>query len=155
MHHPALASALVVLHVVAAVTGFGFVAVSGVYAGTARHLDRPGAADEARRFFAVRAGAEWSLLAVPLLGLAVTVVRGDVGQAWVAIALMLWAVAASLVFAVVRPARSDVRAALGAATGGDERRPLAAAATRLARAAAAVDVVFVLAVVDMVYRPGH
>lgn len=154
----ALVTALVVLHVVTALVGFGFVALSGVYAGTARRVDRGDARAEAARFFATRGGADWAVVALPAPGLAAAVLEGQATAAWVAVALGLWAVAAALVVTVVHPGRRALRTQLAAPDRPADppgRRDLRATATRTARAAAVIDVVFVLAVLDMVYRPGH
>lgn len=149
---PALHATLVVLHVLASLVGFGAIALQGVYAGIARHPERPGARDDASRFFAARSVADLALLAVPVLGVAAVAADhpGDLSRAWVAIALVLWLVAVAVWSRVTRPAR----AALATALAGRDRAPVAAAGGRLAWGSAVCDVVFVVALIDMVVRPG-
>lgn len=155
---------LLVLHVVAALAGFGAVAISGVYGAIARRLTSPSgaAAEEVVRFFSARTVAEWALAAVPVLG--VGAAQADpgghgLGQAWVLIAAVLWVVAAAVVVTVARPARAELRRLLGldsnppAPPADADAAQLAAAGGRLAWACATCDVVFVLAVVDMVIQP--
>ena len=149
---------VVVVHVAAALVGFGAIALTGVYAATARHPERPGAMEETLRYFRGRALGEWALLAVPVLGVAAVAVEpggGGLGQAWVAVALVLWAVALAAAAGVGRPARAALRAALPATADVRPADPaaLAAAAGRLRWAAAVCDVVFVLAAIDMVLKP--
>ncbi|MCU4184370.1 hypothetical protein K6U06_08355 [Acidiferrimicrobium sp. IK] len=165
-----------VLHVAASLVGFGAIALSGVYASTARHIERPGAMEESIRYFQARSMGEWALLAVPVLGVAAVATDpagGGLGQAWIAIALTLWAVAVGVAAGMARPARSALRVALrsgapraaepqaagASATPTSEPGPaldvpaLQAAATRLAIAAAVCDAAFVLAAIDMVLKP--
>ena len=149
--------ALVACHVGAALLGFGAVALSGVYAASARRLDRPGALEETARFFRARSVGQWAIMAVPILGVAAVAIQpGGHGllHPWVVIALVLWLVAAAAVVAVASPARASLRAALRApGPGPADPAAVAAAARRLAAAAAVCDAVFVVAVIDMVIRP--
>jgi len=165
----------VALHVTTAVVGFGSVALSGVYGGSARHLDQETAAEEVRRYFRAPRRAELVLLAVPIFG-AVAVALGPggsgFGEAWVDLGLGLWLVAATLLLGVVRPAGAVLRRAsleAEAHTGTDESGgpdvsadPDAAgtdpapgiSGRRLLWASAASDLLFVVALVIMVIKPG-
>jgi Predicted integral membrane protein (DUF2269) len=141
---------LVGLHVVSAVVGFGAVAITGVYgAGAARPL-RPGAAEETARYFRSPGWAEWLVLAVPFLGAAALGVRpkgANFGQVWVVAAAVIWAVAATLLVGVVRPAERRIRAAVAA---GATAIP---AGRRLVWATVASDLLFVAALVLMIGQP--
>ncbi|MBO0747320.1 MAG: DUF2269 family protein [Acidimicrobiaceae bacterium] len=172
----------VALHVTAAVVGFGSVALSGVYGGNARRLEQESAAEEMRRYFRTPGRLELAVLAVPVFG-AVAVAVGPGGQAfgqvWVSLGLVLWVAAAALLLGIVRPAEAVLRRASLAAErprlpgppGGSERSggfdppgcfravggsdsPLAATGRRLQWAAAASDLIFVVALVIMVIKPG-
>lgn len=140
---------MVALHVACAVVGFGSVAVSGVYGGIARHPDRPGAAEEAGRYFQGRGWAELSIALVPVFGATAVGLRpghlGGFGQVWVIAGLAIWAVAAAVLFAVVRPAERDIR-------GLDVDRATAASG-RLMWGSVGCDVLFVAALVFMVAQP--
>jgi uncharacterized membrane protein len=155
-------AALVTLHVICAVVGFGAVAISGVYGATARHQDREAASEETRRYFRSRGQAEWLVLVVPFLGAAALAVRrggGDFGEAWVVAAAVVWLVAAVLLLSVVRPAERRIRDQIQAIPGDPPGRPdrqlvgPARAGNRLMWAAIGCDVLFVVALVLMVYQP--
>lgn len=100
MHHARDAAYDIVLlaHVLAAVIGFGVVAVAG---SNALALRRPGPRPEAlRRYY--RPGVNWaarSLFVVPLLGVALVAMSGgdwSYREGWVLGGLALWALAALL-----------------------------------------------------------
>jgi hypothetical protein len=143
---------LVVLHVLTAVVGFGAVFLTGVYAAVARRrADGP-----VRRYF--RPGpnlAARAIYAVPVLGVVlVTTSHGAdrFAQLWVWVSVLLWVAAAALAHAVVWPGEARIqRLMAGPAARGPE---LDGACRRVARAAAAVDLVFVATIVLMVARPG-
>lgn len=145
-----LYDALVALHVLAAVVGFGAVGLSGVYGGTARHVDRPEAGEEAARYFRAPGRAEWLVLAVPFLGAAALAFRpegADFGAVWVVSGAVVWLAAAALLLGVVRPEEGRIRAAAGGRNG------VAASGRRLMWAGAISDLLFVVALVLMVGQP--
>jgi hypothetical protein len=120
---------LVGLHVAAAILGFGAVALSGVYGGSATRPGRDGALEELRRYFTAPGRAELLVTVVPVLGVVALLAEPGptrLGQLWVAVALVLWVVASGLLFVVVRPAeaaiRREVRAGCCRGRGGRSRR---------------------------------
>jgi uncharacterized membrane protein len=144
--------ALVALHVVSAVIGFGALGVTGVYGGMAGRAGRPEGDDETRRYFAGALRAEWTLLVVPFLGVAALVTgpkRHDAGDLWVIASALLWLVAAGVLVHVVRPAERRVRA-IAAGTDAGDLRP---AARTVLRASLVTDIVFVVALALMVTQP--
>jgi uncharacterized membrane protein len=167
---------LVGIHVVVAIVGFGSVALSGIYGGLATRAGRPGAHEEIRRYFASPGRLELLVVAAPLVGVAAVASEPGAtrfGQAWVAMALALWVLASVLLFGVVRPAEAVLRRTVSAdAVGedGDEQAgdgqggnaplpieepdALRRAGARLRWGAASSDLVFVVALVVMVIRPG-
>jgi hypothetical protein len=172
------------LHVAAVLVGFGAVAMNGAYGGNARKAGIDGpvgdtAMEELRRYFGPPGRAELVICVVPFLGAAALAVKpgpSDFGQIWVGTGVALWVVATVLLFGVVRPAESVLRRAArapvtevgqevdsGPAPGehGAEPEPprpdndvLAAAGHRLQWAAAASDLIFLVALVVMVIQPG-
>jgi len=153
--------ALVGLHVLCAVVGFGAVAISGVYGASARRFPGPDPSEETRRYFQSPGRAEWLVLVVPFLGAAALGARhrgADFGSLWVILASTVWLVAAILLLGFVRPAERQIRAAVSAGgdgadgADGDGTSP-AAAGRRLMRAAAGCDVLFMVALILMVYQP--
>jgi hypothetical protein len=149
---------LVALHVAAAVVGFGSVAMSGVYGGSARRADREEAMEELRRYFGPPGRLELLIAVVPFLGAAALAVgpgTSHFGQAWVAVGIALWLVAAGLLFGVVRPAEATLRRTIKAAPPVDgPGHGLRSAGVRLQWAAAASDLIFLVALVVMVIKPG-
>jgi len=157
--------ALVGLHVLSAVVGFGAVAISGVYGATARRTqrvggtERPETGEEIRRYFQSPGRLEWLVLAVPFLGAAALGARphgGDFGAIWVISAAAVWLVAAALLLGVVRPAERQIRATVTAgetAAATVARTGVAAAGRRLMWAAAGSDLLFLVALILMVYQP--
>jgi hypothetical protein len=168
---------LVGLHVAAAILGFGAVALSGVYGGSATRPGRDGALEELRRYFTAPGRAELLVTVVPVLGVVALLAEPGptrLGQLWVAVALVLWVVASGLLFVVVRPAEAAIRREVrpaGDPAGGPGAAAVAAGApaevldagavarlqaagSRLRWAAAASDLVFFVALVVMVIKPG-
>ncbi len=147
--HEGIYDVLVALHVICAVVGFGFVALSGVYGAAARRPEHQHPWDETTRYFRSSGRPELLILVVPVFGAAALGFRPEgsqFGQVWVVVGLVVWAVAAGLLLMFVRPAEERIRRS------GDReeaRRP----ATRLAWAAAACDVLFVVALAIMVTQP--
>ncbi len=149
--------ALVALHVLCALVGFGAVGLSGLYGAAARAPDRPGRwerAEETRRYFQSRGLAEWLILPVPFLGAAALAVghkSPEFADAWVIGGAAVWAGAATLLLLVVRPAERRLRAA---ARGGSNAAPQqVGAARRLAWSAGVSDALFVVALALMVSQP--
>jgi peptidoglycan/LPS O-acetylase OafA/YrhL len=112
--------ALVALHAVCALVGFGSVAMTGVYGGTTRRVPATQSVEEARRWFARPNRAKWALLAVPVFGAAALVAghrTDDFSRAWVPAALVVWVAAAALVVTVIAPAEARLRRLLAAVPG--------------------------------------
>ena len=139
---------------VAAVVGFGAVAISGVYGAGATDLTRAEALDDARRWFGVPNRLELALVAVPVFALAALVFGGrqrDLGQLWVDAALIVWLGAGAVVAFVVHPAEARLRTLLAGAD--IDLTAAAAAGRRLSRGAAVCDVAFVVALGLMIWQP--
>jgi hypothetical protein len=140
----ALYDALVVLHVVCAVAGFGAVAVSGVYGGLARNPANHG---ETARYFASRSLAEWLIVPVPFFGIAALLVdhrSAAFGRAWVIGGEAAWVVAAALLLLVIRPAERRIR------ENGETEQP----GRLLLVGGIASNVLFAVALALMVTQPG-
>lgn len=151
-------SVLLVLHVAAAVVGFGALAVTGVQAARLRRrLDGP-ALDNIGRYF--RPGVNWparSLYAVPVLGFALLADSGgafDAGDRWVVAGLVLWALSALAAEVVVWPGERRIQAWF---TEGRDDPAAGALLDRLcaqvAFSSAVLAVLFVAAMVVMVSKP--
>lgn len=151
-------SILLLLHVAAAVVGFGAVALTGLQATRAgRGPEQPGA-EALRRYF--RPGTNWaarSLYAVPVLGIVLVADSGgawDAGDAWVVVGLVLWLAATVLAEVVVWPGERRIQQAVGDGWGDPgTAAALARDCGRVARASGVVLAVFVAAVVVMAVKP--
>lgn len=152
--HPAAYDVLVGLHVACAVIGFGAVAISGAYGALGRNAGTPGGRpeteEEVRRYFASGSALEYLLLVAPVFGVAAMSVRpggSEFGQIWAIGGLVIWVVAGGLFTGLVRPAERRIHAA------GVEVRSVRAEARTLMWAAAASDLLFVIALFLMVTQP--
>ena len=111
---------LAAVHGVVAVLAFGGIAFAGVYGTIASRPRRPGALEEASRWFGKPNRSVYLLPAVPVLGFAALAAEGDsgrMGQAWVVAALLIWLAVGALAVYVVAPAEREIRRLL--ATAGD------------------------------------
>jgi Predicted integral membrane protein (DUF2269) len=140
-------------HVLAALVGFGTVAVAGIFALI---LVRRGPVSESvRRYY--RPGVNWAgriLFLVPVLGIVLVVMsRGawSFADAWIGIGLVLWAGTAMAAEMVLWPAERQLQALVAAGSfDGTEHRALG---HRVTAVAAAMMVVLVVAAVVMVAKP--
>lgn len=167
------------VHVLAAVVGFGALGSTGAYAAALRRDGDPFASRALRRYFTP--GPNWAartVLLVPFLGgtlLALGHGR-DVGYPWPWIGLAVWTVATGLASAVLWPAEREIQTLLAAGAAGaagvpgdgdgdggttvgaaevraDLAERLLSSALRAERAAAATSLLFVVALVVMVWQP--
>jgi len=150
--------ALVGLHVLSAVVGFGAVGVSGTYAARARSAAEPRQDPTLRRYF--RPGTNWaerSLLLTPVLGGLVlwTGDRPAASQPWPWIGLGCWALAAAIASGWCWPAELRIQTWL-AVTDDVRERPqpglseLQHACRVVQRSASGISLCFLAAVVVMI-----
>jgi Predicted integral membrane protein (DUF2269) len=147
--HQGIFDVLVGLHVLCALVGFGSVAISGVYGAWIRRTEEPENSEETARYFQSRGWPEFLVLAVPVFGVGAIAFRpegADFGDLWVVGGLVLWALAAGLLVGVVRPAEKKIRA-------GGADLAVRSSGARLMWAAAASDILFVLALALMITQP--
>ena len=149
---------LLVLHVAAAVIGFGALATTGVQAARARRGPGGPSADAVRRYF--RPGVNWPgrvLYAVPILGFALAADSNGavmVGDGWVVAGLVLWLAAAGVAETVVWPAERRIQLIVTERWDDPVVRPeLERSCRHVAAASAVVVAVFLAAVVVMVAKP--
>jgi len=152
---------LVVLHVVSVAVALGAIALTGGYARNAvAHQERT---SEAARWFAPPRGIRWARLAfwsVPVLGIALTIGNDDYdfGQVWVWASLVSWVAAAAITQRIVWPGHDAITDAFELRRMSWSKASadpiLARTAVRVSRAAAVVDVLFVVALVLMLTKAG-
>lgn len=145
-------------HVLAALVGFGSVAMAGGYALL---VGRGGPVSESvRRYY--RPGVNWAgriVFLVPVLGVALVAMSGGVwsfSDDWVMIGLVLWALAAVAGEAILWPAERRLQQIVTAERPDTERPDTEhrrSLCRRVAATSAVMLVVFVAAVVIMVSKP--
>ena len=147
---------VLVLHILAAIIGFGSVLLNGVYASEARKRPGPEGGAIADANYRVSFGiAMYVIYAIPVLGLALVGMSDKAwkfGQTWVWLALVLWFVLVGLVHGVHRPnvRQLDELVRSGSTDVAEmERR------SRLASTMGAVlSLIVVVTLVLMVFKPG-
>lgn len=161
--HPAAYAAVLAVHIATSVTGFGGLALSGVYAGWGRHVGTRQELEDLRRYFASR--RRWSapsLWIVPFAGSTALYLRDDAAALfapWAIAATGCWAVALAVAVRIIWPVEQRIRELVGGIDPGSPgstlpgRSELEELCRRLARAAATCDVAFTIAFVLMVFEP--
>jgi hypothetical protein len=148
---------VVALHVLAAAVGFGALGSTGAYAAAARRSPEPFSNPGVVRYFTPgRNWGERAILLVPLLGGALLALGHgrDVSAAWPWIGLAIWTAATAVASAVAWPAEREIQGYLAAPErGAKARASLAAAARRAERAVATTSLLFVAALVVMIWQP--
>src|SRR5438270_3655781 len=147
---------VLVLHILAAILGFGSVMLNGIYASEVRKRPGPEGAAIADANYKVSFGvAMWFVYAIPVLGLALVGMSDKAwkfSQTWVWLSLVLWFALVGLVHGVHRP---NVRQLDALVRSG---RPEPAEIERRERLAATMGMVLsllvVAALVVMVFKPG-
>lgn len=157
---------LLLLHILTAIVGIGAVFLNALYAAQARK--RPGAPGRAvsEANFAVSAIAEYVIYLVAVFGIVLVLVTDawDFDQTWIWLAIVLFVVALGISHGVLIPSHTKMNVLLaeleqapapGAAGGG---APLLAQvdvlAKRQAAAGAVLDVIVVVFLVLMIWKPG-
>ena len=154
-----------VLHILCAIIGFGGVLLNGVYGAQAKARGGREAAAIGHAVYRVSTIAEYFIYAVFLLGLALVGLGNnlfDFGQTWIWLSILLFIAALGLSHGALRPRVRRMNALLDelaeVPAGGSGPPPQAAeldAITKqIAILEAILDVVFVVLLVFMVFKPG-
>lgn len=143
------------LHVLFAVIGFGALGATGTYARQVRRSTDPFSSPTLLRFF--RPGhnvAARAIFLVPLLGATLLALGhgNDVGAAWPWIGLGLWVLAVGVASGVIWPGERQLQQLLQ--VGPDLVGRLGAVAWRVEVAGALCSALFLAALVVMVAQPG-
>jgi len=158
---------LVVLHLIAAIVGFGGVLLNGVYAAQARKRPGPTGRAVTEANYAVSMLAEKFIYAVPILGLAAMGFSDSVwkfSQTWIWLSLVLYVLAIGISHSVMIPGHRRIielmKAMEEAPTGGRAPGPppqvaeLEATGKRLAGGAMVLNLMLVAIIAMMVWKPG-
>lgn len=155
-----------VLHLVAVVVGFGTVFLNGAYGAQARQRPGAGALAIGEANFAVSKMAELAIYAVPVSGILLVVLSGDVwqfSQAWISLSFLLYFLGLGLTHGLVIPSARRMNAlaaelAAGAPAAGGGRPPqvaeMEALEKRLALGGTILNLIVVVVIAVMVFKPG-
>ena len=145
---------LLVLHLVTVVVGFGTVTLNGLYAARAKKRGGPeaGAIHEANFF--VSNVAEKVIYLVPIFGLGLVGVSDgawDLGQTWIWLSLVLYAIGIGISHGVLIPGERKLLAIGAAGPPGPEAEAIE---KRVAGAGMTLNLLLVVLIVLMVWKPG-
>jgi uncharacterized membrane protein len=159
-----------VLHLLAVVVGFGTVMLNGIRGAEAKKRPGPGGLAIGESGHLVNSVAEKFIYAVPLFGIGLVFMSDDVwsfGQTWVWLAIILYVVGIGVSHAVMIPSekRMNVLAGelvsagpppSGAPAGGPPPQvvEMEALGKKMAAAGALLNVLVVIVVALMVFKPG-
>jgi len=150
---------VLVLHLVAAIVGFGGVVVSGYFGAMAAARRGPQGAAIGEVVGKGYSFSEWFIYAVPVLGIVLVLLSEDVfsfSQAWVSASLGLYVVAIGLLHGLHLPTVRRINALLEESSGGSQAQ--AKELDRLGAKAGAVggllNLITVAIIVLMVFKPG-
>ncbi len=154
---------IVLLHILAAIVGFGGVLLNGVYAMEARKRPGPSGRAVSESNFAVSMVAEKVIFAVPLLGLAAVGASDDawsLGDTWLWLSLVLMIVGLGIAHTVMTPGHRRINQLLAemessAPTGGPPPQLVEVQATgrRLGMMSMVLNVLLVTILALMIWKP--
>ncbi len=156
---------LLVVHILSAIVGLGAVMLNGLYAAQVQKYQRPQGRAISEANFAVSTIAEYVIYTIPVWGILLIVASDKawkLSQTWIWLSLLLYVVAIGIAHAVMIPGHRRVNALLaqmeqGPPAGGG---PAAHAAQiqslgqRQAMGGAALNIIVVLILLLMVWKPG-
>lgn len=159
---------LFLCHLVAVIVGFGAVSLNGVYGNLARKRGGPeGLAISEANLFVTEKVAAMAIYSVPVFGILLVVVSKKAWkfeQAWVSASLVLYILLLVLALAVINPTHRRINALAGSrarAGEGGGGRPgtaqqgeLATLGQRMAVAGSAFDLILVVVIILMIWKPG-
>ncbi len=156
-----------ILHILCAIIGFGGVILNGVYGAQIRARGGAEGAAIGHAVFRVSTVAEYFIYAVFVLGLALVGLGNNVfdfGQTWIWLSMVLFIVGLGLSHGALRPRVRRMNALMdelatapaGAAGGGPppQAAELEALGKQVAAIEAALDLLLVVILVFMVFKPG-
>jgi uncharacterized membrane protein len=151
----------VVLHLLSVVVGLGGVMLNGVYGSIAAKRKGPEGLAVSEANYSVSMLAEKFIYAIPIFGILAVLTSDEVwafDQTWIWLSIVLYVVALGIAHAVLIPGHrriNELSAALNAGRGGPaEASALEATARTMAPAGAVTNVLVVVLIALMVWKPG-
>jgi uncharacterized membrane protein len=152
---------VLLLHLVSVVVGLGGVMLNGVYAGLAAKGQGTEGIAVSEANFKVSNVAEKFIYAIPLFGIGLIFMSDDVwsfGQTWVWLSLVLYVLAIGISHSVLIPSHKRVNLLgrqLAEGNGGEaEMHEVMALGKKMAPAGAVLDVLAVVLIALMIWKPG-
>jgi hypothetical protein len=154
---------LLVLHIAAVVVGFGGLVLNTRYTATATRAGGREGAAIATANLEISKWALYALYSVPVWGIGLigasksgSKMLYTFGSPWVSIGFLLWFVAVGIVHGLVVPSQRKLTAVLnGTGDGSSTTTDVRTLNSRLATAGAAIDIILVVVLVLMVFKPGQ
>lgn len=146
----------VFLHLVTVVVGIGGVILNGVYARQSTQRRGPEGAAVSEANYAVSDVAEKFVYAIPVFGVLAVLASDDAhgfGETWIWLSTVLYVVAVGITHAVIVPSHRCLNE-LGRQGGPEAGRQMAPLGKRLAAASALSNVLAVVIIALMVWKPG-
>ncbi|MBW3555460.1 MAG: DUF2269 domain-containing protein [Actinobacteria bacterium] len=146
-----------VLHLVAVVVGFGSMFMNGAYGAQARRRRGPGGQAIGEATLAVTKMAQYAVYSVPVFGILLIVLSDGVWEfshMWISLSFLLYFVAVGLVHGLVFPAAKRMNDLVGASGGTGEVAQMEALEKRVALGGMIVNLLVVVTIALMVFKPG-
>ena len=157
---------LLVLHILTAIVGLGAVMLNGIYASQAQRRQGPTGRAVSEANFAVSNIGEYFIYAIPVFGILLVLVGHDAwkfSQAWIWLALLLYATALGISHAILIPGHKKINGLLAEMEQGPppaggpppQVAQIQALGKRQAAAGATLNVFVVIFLVLMIWKPGY
>ena len=149
---------VLVLHILAAIIGFGGMFIAGFYGNEARSIPgREGLAVAQTTLKVTGQIPTVAVCAVPILGILLILLSDDLwkfSEAWVSLSFLLYIVLMGLATGLQVPTIRKM-VALRDGAGGAQSAEMQAMGKKVATVSAVVNVLWVVILILMVFKPGH
>ncbi len=156
---------VLLLHILSVVVGIGAVMLNGIYASQAAKRTTTGGRAISEANFAVSKIAEYVIYSIPIWGLALVGMSDKewkFSQTWVWLSLLIYIAAIGISHAVMFPGHRRVNELLAemettpaaAATGSPQSTEMAQVGQKLAIGGATLDIIVVILIYLMIFKPG-
>lgn len=153
-----LYNVVLVLHILAVIVGFGGMFIAGFYGNAAKNRPGPEGLAVAETTLKVTGQVPTAaVLAVPVLGILLILMSDDTwkfSEAWISMSLLAYIVLIALAVAVQVPTIQKM-VAMRQAGEANDAPAMRAAAKKVASISGIVNVLWMLTLILMVFKPGH
>ena len=148
---------LVVLHLIAVVGGIGTVCLNGIYAAKAKKAGGAGGTAVSLANYEVSSVAEKLIYLIPVFGIAAVLASDDaisMGDTWISLSLLLYVVAVGISHAVLIPGHRRYNALAAEEGGPSVGAEAQGLEKKMAAAGGTLNVLVVVLIALMVWKPG-